>query len=262
MTITNSVLTGIDRAVCAHPGSSVQVINSTLDDNRIGLLIHGGRMEVANTIVTHSIESGIQYDFGTLASVRYSDVWAPEGSGSVNYRNTIDRTGMDGNISVDPLHKNRNQGNYRLKYRSPCIDAADGTMAPETDFMGAPRYDDPRTANTGTPTASGAYADMGAFEFVETAESAIDLVITSVSGPVVVMAGTNVELNYEVTNLGSEEAVGSWHNAVALVNPLVSDGAETIKVGEVLATGPLGPGVSKVYKATVAIPGGTEGWYR
>ena len=36
--------------------------------------------------------------------------------------------------------------------------------------MGAPRYNDPRTpVKTGVPDANGVYADMGAFEFVETA---------------------------------------------------------------------------------------------
>ncbi len=260
VTVTNSVLTGIDRAVCAHPGSSVHVINSTLDDNRIGLLIHGGTMEVTNTIVTHSIESGIQYDFGTLASVRHSNVWAPEGSGSVNYRNTVDRTGTDGNISVDPLYKNRNQGNYRLKYRSPCIDAADGTMAPETDFMGAPRYDDPRTANTGTPTASGAYADMGPFEFVETAESSVDLVVNWVSGPTEVEVGTRVLVQWEIANRGSGWVSGPWHDTIYL---LPMGAPEALKVEEVLVAHGivLGPGETYTASAQVWVPGGTDGPY-
>ena len=92
-TITSSVLTGIDRAVCAHPGSPVQVINCTLDDNRIGLLVHGGTLDVSNTIVTNSMAAGIQFEFGTLSSVRYTNVWSPSGSGSVNYSNTSDLSG-------------------------------------------------------------------------------------------------------------------------------------------------------------------------
>lgn len=46
---------------------------------------------------------------------------------------------------------------------SSCIDAADGDLAPATDFAGSPRRDDPNVTNTGTGTP--AYADLGAYEF-------------------------------------------------------------------------------------------------
>jgi|GEM_PF-1865978 len=258
--VTNSILTGTDRAICAHPNSWVQVTNCTLDDNRIGLLIHGGILDVTNTIVTNSLESGIQYDFGTLSSVRYSNVWAPAGSASVNYRNTADRTGMDGNISVNPIYKNRGQGNYRLNYRSLCIDAADGTVAPETDLMGAPRYDDPRTPNTGLPTGLGSFPDMGAFEFVETAESAIDLVVDWVTGPSTVKAGDVVLVQWQVANLGTGQAQGPWHDTISIVpmgSPEVFHAAEVL-VGQGIL---LGPGETYVASAQIRVPGGTDGIY-
>ncbi len=260
VTITNSVLTGIDRAICAHPGSQVLVTHCTLDDNRIGLLVHGGILDVVNTIVTNSLESGIQYDFGTLSSVRYSDVWAPAGSASVNYRNTPDRTGVDGNISVDPIYKNRGRGNYRLNYRSPCIDAADGTVAPETDLMGAPRYDDPRTPDSGLPTVLGSFADMGAFEFVETAESAIDLVVDWVVGPSTVKAGDMVSVQWQIANLGTGQAQGPWHDNISIVpmgSPEVFPAAEVL-VGEGIL---LGPGQTYIASAQIRVPGGTDGIY-
>ncbi|NOY82108.1 MAG: hypothetical protein GXP31_14015, partial [Kiritimatiellaeota bacterium] len=53
--------------------------------------------------------------------------------------------------------------NYHLAPGSPCIDAADGTVAPSRDFEQDPRYDDPNTPNTGP--ASGSPADIGADEF-------------------------------------------------------------------------------------------------
>lgn len=51
----------------------------------------------------------------------------------------------------------------RLSAGSPCIDAADGDVAPELDIEGNPRYDDPATANSGTGMCT--YVDMGAYEY-------------------------------------------------------------------------------------------------
>jgi hypothetical protein len=48
-------------------------------------------------------------------------------------------------------------------YDSPCIDAANGTVAPTTDIDGYSRYDDPCTPNTGTGDPN--YVDMGAYEY-------------------------------------------------------------------------------------------------
>jgi RHS repeat-associated protein len=260
VTITNSVFTGIDRAICAHPGSPVTVTNCTLDDNRIGLLIHGGTMNVANTIVTNSIESGIQYDFGALASVGYCNVWAPGGSGAVNYQNTSDQTGINGNISIDPKYKNRENGNYRLNYHSPCIDAADGTLAPATDFMGASRYDDPRTANTGIPTAGGAFADLGAFEFVETAQSDVDLVITSLRGPSEALAGETVTLQWTISNIGAGEVTGPWHDSVYLVRDAYTNPVELFADEVLVGQGViLGPGRTHTASAQIRVPGSHVG---
>ncbi|MBP1684155.1 MAG: repeat-associated core domain protein [Deltaproteobacteria bacterium] len=261
--IRSSIFTNIDRAISAHPGSPVHVVNCTLDGNRIGLLIHGGSMDVTNSIVSNNYESGIQYDFGTLAAVRYSDVWAA-GSTSVNYRNTPDQTGSNGNISKDPHYVDREVGNYRLDYRSPAIDAADGPAAPATDIVGVPRYDDPRTPNTGIAAAGGAYADIGASEFAETADSNLDLIVSSVSGPTAAVAGESVRVQWTVTNIGSAQVVGPWHDTVNLVlspdaNPTVMFAAEVL-VGDGVK---LGPGQRVSTAATIRVPGsvvGTHYW--
>jgi len=254
--IRSSIFTNIDRAISAHPGSPVHVVNCSVDGNRIGLLVHGGTMDVTNTVVSNNHDSGIQYDFGTLASVRYSDVWAATGSGSVNYRGTSDQTGSNGNISLDPHYVDREHGNYRLDYRSPAIDAADGPAAPATDIGGVPRYDDPRTPNTGIPTSGGAYADMGAYEFAETADSNLDLIVSGVSGPTVAVAGERVRIQWTIINIGSAEVVGPWHDTVNLVlspdaNPTVIFAGEVL-VGESVR---LGPGQSVSTAAEIRVPG-------
>ena len=133
--------------------------------------------------------------------------------------------------------------------------------APETDFMGAPRYDDPRTANTGVPDPANAWADIGAFEFVETADSDVDLVVTAVAGPSAVVSGENATVEWSVVNTGTGTATGPWHDTVSLA-PMT--GGEPLAAGQV-AIGQgvvLGPGESHRAAATVRVPGGTLGNYR
>ena len=182
VTLTNCVITGADRGVNSDGSATVTLTNCTLDDNRIGIYGHNGPINIRNTIISNSIDSGIYNILSSPITMRYSNVWSTSG---LNYRGNIsNQTGLNGNLSVNPLYKNAATGSYQLQYRSPMIDAADGALAPATDLMGAPRYDDPRTTNTGIATAGGAFADMGAFEFAETASSDIDMVIGSGTGPV------------------------------------------------------------------------------
>ena len=67
---------------------------------------------------------------------------------------------------------------------------------------------DPRTTSpVGIPTSNTfgqtAYADMGAFEFVETAISPVDLVVASIAGPQAVMADTFTTVTWTIANIGS-----------------------------------------------------------
>jgi hypothetical protein len=256
--LQNCLVTGADRGIVAWlAAATVHVHNCTLDDNRIGLLAHGGTADVVNSIVANSLGVGIDRDILPDPVVRYSNVWSTAG---LNYRNVADPTGLNGNVSVDPQFKDAERGNYRLGYASPMIDAADGTVAPETDAMGAPRYDDPRTANTGLPGSGGAYADMGAYEFVETADSRVDLLVTHVEGPSAATVGQEVSLAWTLVNSGTESAVGPWHDAIVLVGSSETIPAITlvdeVRVGAGLT---LGPGQSYEASAQVRIPGTREG---
>jgi len=259
VTITNTIITGADRGVVAWI-APVSITNCTLDDNRIGVLAHGGTPTVRNSVITNSIRSGVEWDWGGAApDVRYSDVWNPSGLGA-DYIGYPDQAGLNGNISVDPLYRNAATGSFQLHYRSPVIDAADGSLAPANDFMGAPRYDDPRTANTGTITVGGAFADMGAFEFVETAASDLDMVITSVTGPATGVAGDTVTVQWAGRNTGTGVATGSWHDAVYLSADAVWT-TDDLLVGEFLHTGNLGANQSYTNSADVVLPGVLPGNY-
>ncbi len=253
--IANSLLQDLDRAIWAWGGGSVQLVNCTFDQNLIGLVNHGGGTITAkNCIIANSIQAS-QVE-GTT-TVRYSDVWSSY-AGSANPI----AIGQNGNISADPKFVNAAQQDYRLSYGSPGIDAADTTVAPTTDATGAPRYSDPRTATkTGVPNGNGAYADMGMFEFVESAASDVDLIGRHVSGPTAVVAGDPVTVQWTVVNLGSGNAVGPWHDAVSLVsmadtNNVLAAGVALVAQGVVL-----GPGQSYQASVSLHVPGGAEGNY-
>lgn len=255
--VTNSVIAEADRGVVAE--GEVTLIHCLVSGHRQGVVEHGGTLTVRNSLVVNNTEVGVLHDLGAdRVTVTFSDVWNPAGA---NYSGTADRAGWNGNLSADPLFKNPARGDFRLHYRSPAIDAADGLVAPSADFLGAPRYDDPRTLNRGVATASGAYADMGAFEFVETAASEVDLVALAVDGPSWLVAGQNATVEWMLVNFGSGEAIGPWHDTVLLA-PAAAP-SNTLWAGEVLVGQGLvlGPGESCVASAVVRVPGAIESDY-
>jgi RHS repeat-associated protein len=260
--VTNCVVTGCDRGIQAglNGPTVVNIVNCTLDGNNIGLFAHGGTMNVANTIVADSLETGVEYCCGSsLTTFEYCDVWSANGA---NYAGISDQTGLNGNISANPKFVNAAQGNYELNYRSPCIDAAGGAVAPPTDLTGAPRYNDPRTpVKAGIPNASGLYPDIGAFEFVETASSTVDLIANSVTGPTEETAGQTVAVQWNDVNIGTGNAMGPWHDTVSLVP---QNGGDTLAVATVLVARSvvLGPGQSYPASASVVVPGGQDGPYQ
>ncbi|HOA60036.1 MAG: right-handed parallel beta-helix repeat-containing protein [Verrucomicrobia bacterium] len=254
----NCVVLRCDRGLTAV--GEMTIINCTLDANKIGLLEHVGHLIVRNSIVSGSIQAGIEHDLGGYSpTVTFCNVWNPEASRG-NYSGTSDRTGVDGNISAAPKYKNAVADNYRLDYTSPGIDAADGTFAPETDAAGTPRYDDPRTGNTGIAAANGAIPDMGAFEFAETAPSNLDLVVIGVSGPGHLEAGSLVHIEWTIANRGTEAFTGPWHDAIYLRNDATG---RRIAVGEPLVGRnlTLGPGQRQLVGVDVRVPGGVAGDY-
>jgi len=253
--VVNSILRDIDRAIWALDGGNVHLINCTLDQNTAGLDNHGGGViEAENCIIANSTTGS---SIEGAVTLRYCDLWS---SYPGSYNPPV--IGQDGNISADPKFVNEGQQDYRLNYGSPCIDAADTTVAPAQDALGSPRYNDPRTVvKTGVPGTSGLYADIGAFEFVETAPSDVDLAATTVSGPAAVTAGDTVTVQWTVANVGTGTAVGPWHDTVSLES--AGDANTVLSVGEALEGqgAVLGPGQTYWATSTFQVPGGLEGNY-
>jgi RHS repeat-associated protein len=254
--VTNTVVTGAVRGIDVWNGDG-EVINCTLDNNRIGVRLYNGTATVVNTIITGSEEYGVVQFGSNRPVVRYSNVWD---SGLADFRNfsePVPGPGTDGIISADPRYRDPARGDFRLRHDSPSIDAADDTAAPPTDAGGAPRFDDPWV-----PNGPGGFADMGAFEFVENAASTIDLVPSAVFGPADVVAGARVVLQWKITNTGSEAAVGPWRDRIGLVPHRDVDARElaaaTVVVGEGVV---LGPGEELAATADVLVPVGVAGDY-
>ena len=262
-TITNCLFTNTNRAAVATV-APLTVTNSTFDDNVIGMFLHvGGSITATNCIVTNSTEAGLSSDGGPI-QITYSDIWNTA-TGAVNYLGTPNPTGTDGDISANPNYVSAADSDYRLNFGSPCIDAANSAVSPLTDMMGDPRYNDPRTkTKTGVPDANGNYPDMGAYEFVESATSNLDITVTSVNGPATATAGDQATIQWTDANVGTGTIIGSWHDSIYLVrNP--GPNQTEILVGQALVGQGviLGPGQSYAASATINVPGdaaGTHYW--
>jgi hypothetical protein len=263
--ISNCVVIGCDRGIQSGLSGPtvVNVINCTLEENNYGLFAHGGVLNVANTLIADSLTAGVAYCCGSsLTTFEYNDIWSATGSYSAPIWPIANQTGINGNISANPKFVNAAQGNYQLDYGSPCIDAANGLVAPPTDLTGAPRYNDPQTVvKTGVTNANGLYPDIGAFEFVKTASSPVDLIVNSVVGPLQLTGGETVTVQWNDVNAGTGNAIGPWHDTISLAP---QNGGAPLAVATVLVAQnvTLGAGQTYAASASVVVPGGLQGLYQ
>ncbi len=256
VTLVNTIVRDADRGVTSDRDATVTLVNCTVEGNRIGIWGHGGALELINTNVSNSLEAGIDNVLSSPMILRHNNVWSSSGT---NYVRLADSTGTEGNISQDPLYVDRERGNCRLSFLSPSIDAGSEIAALLSDFAGAPRYDDPRTDNTGSGSG---FTDIGAFEFIETAASDIDLIVDEVRGPTEITAGESVSVSWRVTNVGSATTLGPWHDAIVLLADAPARGVLQLPVAVHMSDAVLGPGDSIDCHAVVTVPGGTEGAWR
>jgi hypothetical protein len=122
----------------------VLLISNTVCNNTGGGVIirEGSDVYLKNNIFSNNFFYGINIGQGCWWDVAYNNVF---GSEENYYGDLEDQTGINGNISVDPLFVDSAAGDYHLSPESPCIDAGDLT--------------DP------VPQGGGLRIDMGALEY-------------------------------------------------------------------------------------------------
>ena len=129
-------------AIALLVGCQARVINNTVCDNTCGGISvqDGCTALVKNNVFCDNGAYGV-YAEGSTVEVLYNDVFGHE----ENYVGKEDQTGINGNISANPLFEDPLSGNYLLTSGSPCVDAGDPADS--------------------VPPMGGDRIDMGAFEY-------------------------------------------------------------------------------------------------
>ena len=272
-------------------GGTFTAENSIFMDASIGAAPSGGSVTF-NNCVFYSLTTAVRWGSGRFCNCIFSLVtkdildpsmsgaasqfsyccfWSPEATGD----KAASKIGRDGNIWGNPIFENPDNGNFRIAGNSPCVDAGDGTVAPETDFYGRPRMDVVKVENTGTANADGVCPDIGIFECdgttaVEPADLAVlSVAISSTGGSPVqdgdgnapagrCTMGDTITVTYVVTNCGSS-VNASWRDVVKLVSEYGSE----VEIASVMSAAKLGKGEGAMrFEHVVRIPAVSEGDWR
>ena len=128
-------------------GGDFRVTNNTVSNNQAdGIRYFGGPWCFESNLVTNNEGFGI-FTLQGVGHFLHNDVWGNGRDGdTLDYHGLEDDpTGIDGNISADPIFGNPPHGNFHLCLDSPCIDAGDPSAS--------------------VPPKGGRRIDMGAFEY-------------------------------------------------------------------------------------------------
>lgn len=172
--ITDNIITDnsakIGAGICCNE-SSPSITNNTIARNLGGGLycFYYSFAAIANNVITNNLDGeGIYSDDGSSLTISYNDVCnnkdgnfvnCPAGIGDTNWGTNINGIPSDSfhNIIRDPLFVD-SLNDFRLQEGSPCIDAGDNSVAPDSDLDGNQRIVDGNDDDS-------AVVDMGAYEF-------------------------------------------------------------------------------------------------
>ena len=259
ITAENTIIYDCDRGVNTCGGKGV-FKNCVVDSCRWGVMAEGGRGEYYNCIITRYYPSkawptgwGAAFWSGGL-KVQNCCIWSPA-AGTEVFRSAPSVV-QSGNIFVDPLFFDPDSANYRIKSTSPCVDAADGYVAPEKDYYGSPRMNVEIVRDSGTASANGAVPDIGIYEVPgDGVIPSADLVVTDVTAPESLTIGENVEVSWTVKNVGEVTTSGSWRDEIELV----AANGQVFSMWTSISQADVQPGESTNFHATVTVPAAPEG---
>jgi hypothetical protein len=147
-------------AVLVPEGSTPLVANNTIVGNHVGIRVAGPASADSQRFLNNLIfGNAIGHEFDAAPDDEPA-TWLNNlvFGNSTNYSGVADQTGINGNLSADPLFVAA--GDFRLSSLSPAIDAGiePNASRDDTDFFGGPRMRDGN--GDGTPQF-----DIGADEF-------------------------------------------------------------------------------------------------
>lgn len=226
------------------------IVNCVVYD--CGRITQGGGQNFVNCAFVNIAE--VYEAFGWSSTYKYCSFYNPPGYGP----QSAQPVGSNGNIWGDPRFADAAAGDYRLQVNSPCIDAADGTVAPVTDYYGQPRVD-LKATKTGVPSANGAYPDIGISERMSAfVPSDVDLAALTVTATNAATVGGTITVRWTVKNVGKVSAQGTWRDTVYFM----SDIGQQVEAKDVIASGPVNPDETKQFSGTVVVPALSEGSWR
>ncbi len=185
---------------------STEIVNNTIVANSgSGVAWGNAGPTIVNNIVAFNTW-GLDEDLGNPypETIRFNDVYGNAVQGAdTDYHQLADRTGADGNISVEPMLTSSGTGRLHLQPASPCRDAGDDA-AVGADWLDLDLQ----------PRRAGAHVDLGADESDGTAWPDLPAIV-------------------HVTPAGNDGADGlSWATAKATVQAGL-DAASALRGGEV-----------------------------
>ncbi|MDF9828459.1 hypothetical protein M2447_002581 [Ereboglobus sp. PH5-10] len=252
--VENTTVFYCDRAIQVLGGQAdlVNCVFYGMTGNH-GVLAHGGIVRMYNSVLS-KVSSSFIYA-GSSITIKNCLFWNPAGYGPQSYS----AVGSNGNLWSDPLFHAAENGDFTLKIGSPCIDAGDGSVAPERDFFGQERVDDMYVENTGTPASNGACPDIGIHEMSANAVSDVDLAVSKVVIPASANVGDTIQIRYTVTNVGSLPARGTCRNEITFVGNSTMPNRSANAISSTLS---LEPNESVELTASVTVPSLAEGdWH-
>ena len=262
--------------VNAHSSGRFTARNSVFRESSLGFGYYGGSNVRAYNCVFHGITTAIRQSGKQLVNCVFSEcstAFTDQGGDSSTFRNCVfwnppgygpqsySKVGSNGNVWGDPLFEDVENGDFRIKVNSPCVDAGDGGVAPESDYYGRPRMDNYAASNVGKPNQDGVCPDIGIYEADGRAISpSADLAVLRVdmAHSPTVAPGDTITLTYTITNCGVMAASGTWRDEISLVSP----SGRTVVLGENIVPGNIPIGGTLAGTASFTVPAVEEGTWR